>query len=188
MDDVRIVDFHTHIWPDRIAGGTIKALSEKAGISPHADGTADGLRRSMAESGVGLSVILPVITRAEQFDSIIRFASGINVRYDDLLSFGAVFPGDPEYKQRLKLLKSYGFKGIKLHPDYHGVELDAKDSMNIIYEASSLGMIVSVHAGIDIGLPDKPCSTPQMAVRVMDEIRPDRLVLAHTGGWKVFVF
>ena len=182
--DMRIVDFHTHIWPDRIAEGAVKSLAQRAGIPPHTDGTAEGLRRAMADAGVGLSVILPVITKTAQFDSIMRFASVINDKYDDLLSFGAVFPGDPEYKSRLRLLKEYGFSGIKLHPDYHGVDLNAAESMNIIYEASSLDMIVSVHAGVDIGLPDRPRSVPQMAAEVIDAIHPWKLVLAHTGGWK----
>ena len=183
---MRIIDFHTHVWPDSIAEGAVRSLSERAGISPHTDGTVEGLRRAMADAGIAVSVILPVITKTSQFDSIMRFAAEINGKYEDLISFGAVFPGDPEYKEHLRLLKNYGFKGIKLHPDYHGVDLDAKESMDIIYEASSLEMIVSVHAGIDIGLPDKPCSTPQMAAHVIDEIHPDRLVLAHTGGWKLW--
>ena len=179
-----MIDFHTHIWPDRIADGTVKALSAKAGIKPFSDGTAEGLKRAMADTGVSLSVVLPVITKPSQFDSILRFASEINDRNEELLSFGAVFPGDPEYKEHLRLLKSYGIRGIKLHPDYHGVDLDARESMDIIYEASSLGMMISVHAGIDIGLPEKPRSTPSMAAVVLDSIHPDRLVLAHTGGWK----
>ena len=186
MTEPGIVDFHTHIWPDRIAEGTVRSLSDMAGIAPYADGTAEGLERAMSEAGGSLSVVLPVITKASQFDSIMRFASEINEKHEALISFGAVFPGDPEYKEHLKLLKSYGFRGIKLHPDYHGMALDSKESMNIIYEASSLGMIVSVHAGIDIGLPDDPCSTPEMAAAVIDGIHPDKLVLAHTGGWKLW--
>ncbi|MCR5773956.1 MAG: amidohydrolase family protein [Lachnospiraceae bacterium] len=181
-----MIDFHTHIWPDRLAPGTIKALSAAAGIPARTDGTAEGLRRSMADSGIALSVVLPVITRTEQFDSITGFASTINEKYEDLVSFGAVFPGDPDHKERLRILKEYGFKGIKIHPDYHRVALDAKESMDIIYEASALGMIISVHAGIDIGLPDHPCSTPEMAAKVLDEIGPEKLVLAHTGGWKLW--
>ena len=186
MSAPRIIDFHTHVWPDKVAPGAVSALSQRARVAPHTDGTVDGLRGSMREAGVAISVILPVITKVSQFDSITRFAAEINEKYDDLISFGAVFPGDPDYKSRLRTLRKYGFKGIKLHPDYHGVDLDDKRSMDIIYEASALGMIVSVHAGIDIGLPDKPCSTPRMASAVIDKIHPEKLVLAHTGGWKLW--
>ena len=186
MADRDIIDFHTHIWPDSIAPGAVAALKERAKVPPHSDGTAEGLRKSMHDSGVSMSVILPVITKASQFDSITRFANGLNEKYEDLISFGAVFPGDPDYKEHLKLLKDYGFRGIKLHPDYHGIPLDAKETLDIIYEASALDMIISVHAGIDIGLPDDPCSTTGMAVRVLDETAPKKLVLAHTGGWKLW--
>ncbi|MBQ4483246.1 MAG: amidohydrolase [Lachnospiraceae bacterium] len=181
-----MIDFHTHVWPDDIAVNAVKSLAARAKIPAYTDGTVGGLRKSMAEAGVSLSVILPVITKASQFDSITKFASGINEKYEELISFGAVFPGDPDYKKELRLLKEYGFKGIKLHPDYQRVRLDSKESMNIIYEASALGLIVSVHAGVDIGLPENPCSTPEMAFKVLEEIKPDKLVLAHTGGWKVW--
>ncbi len=181
-----MTDFHTHVWPDGIAEAAVKSLAARAKVPAYTDGTVGGLRKSMADAGVSLSVILPVITKASQFDSITKFALGINEKYEDLISFGAVFPGDPDYKKELRLLKEYGFKGIKLHPDYQRVRLDSKESMNIIYEASALGFIITVHAGIDIGLPENPCSTPDMALKVLEEIKPDALVLAHTGGWKVW--
>ena len=42
-----IIDFHTHIFPDRIAPVTIQKLSEKAQIPAYTDGTLDDLKRSM---------------------------------------------------------------------------------------------------------------------------------------------
>jgi hypothetical protein len=89
-------------------------LSEKTQIKAYSNGTLDGLRRQMQTSGVALSVILPVITRAKQFDSILKFAVETNEHYDDLLSFGAVFPGDEDYKAKLRLMKEYGIKGFSV--------------------------------------------------------------------------
>ena len=65
-----IIDFHTHIFPDRIAPVTIQKLSEKAQIPAYTDGTLDDLKRSMEESQVGISVVLPVVTRPDQFSSV----------------------------------------------------------------------------------------------------------------------
>jgi predicted TIM-barrel fold metal-dependent hydrolase len=47
-------------------------------------------------------------------------------------------------------------------------------------------LITVVHAGIDIGLPDPVHCTPKMARRVIDEVHPNHLVLAHMGGWKLW--
>ena len=38
-----IIDFHTHIFPDRIAERTISILSEKSGFTASYNGTVDGL-------------------------------------------------------------------------------------------------------------------------------------------------
>ena len=42
------------------------------------------------------------------------------------------------------------------------------------------------HAGTDIGLPDVTHCTPAMAEEVLDEVGPDKLVLAHMGGWQMW--
>ena len=53
-----IIDFHTHIFPDKIAARTIEALEAKAGLTASTDGTLNGLLASMETAGVDMSVIL----------------------------------------------------------------------------------------------------------------------------------
>ncbi|MCA5964652.1 hypothetical protein LC724_36370 [Blautia sp. RD014234] len=72
-----IIDFHTHIFPDKIAGATIEKLSKASDSPAYTDGTKDGLKRSMEESGVDISVVLPVVTKPQQFSSINRYAREI---------------------------------------------------------------------------------------------------------------
>ena len=45
-----IIDFHTHIFPDKIAGRTLDYLSDIFGASPFADGTYTGLCDSMKKA------------------------------------------------------------------------------------------------------------------------------------------
>ena len=56
----------------------------------------------------------------------------------------------------------------------------------IISYATELGLVVVVHAGVDIGLPSVTHCTPDMVCEVLDEVQPDRLVLAHMGGWNLW--
>ena len=65
-----IIDFHTHVFPDRIAGRTLEALSSVSHIRPSADGTAGGLSRSMEAAGIDLCVNLPVLTHPKQADTV----------------------------------------------------------------------------------------------------------------------
>ncbi len=198
----KIIDFHTHAFPDKIAGKTIEMLSKKAGIPAHSDGTVAGLRRALSEAGISLGVVLPVVTRPEQFESITRFAVQINeslktiteaeseeedvAKAPKLLSFGGIHPDTPDYKKELKLLADSGFRGIKLHPDYQGVYFDDIRFMRIIEYASELGLIIITHAGVDIGFPDTVRCTPKRALKVLREVKPEKLVLAHCGGWSLW--
>lgn len=197
----KIIDFHTHAFPDKIAGKTIELLSNKAGIPAHSDGTTQGLKRVLGSAGISLGVVLPVVTRAEQFESITRFATQINEAYEGcgnmtadgdlpngtrLLSFGGIHPDTPDYKKELKMLSDLGFRGVKIHPDYQGVYFDDIRFMRIIEYASELGLIIITHAGVDIGIPEPVRCTPERALKVLREVKPEKLVLAHMGGWRLW--
>ena len=180
-----IIDFHTHIFPDKIAARTIEALSKESGIKAATDGTLNGLLASMDSSGVDLSVIMPVVTKPAQFESVNTFAAKVNEQYAGrLLSFGGIHPDSEDYKSELNRIKELGLPGIKLHPDYQGVMIDDVRYMNIIEYADVLDLAILVHAGIDIGLPEPVHCPPNKARKVLDILKPKKLVLAHMGGWK----
>ena len=180
-----IIDFHTHIFPDKIAGKTIESLGTLAGIQAAADGTLNGLLNSMEKSKVDISVIMPVCTKPEQFDSINVFAKKVNETYKGkLLSFGGIHPDCENPKEKLKYIKSLGIPGIKIHPDYQKVMIDDIRFMRIIEYASELGVIVLTHAGVDIGLPEPVHCPPDKMRKVLNSIKPEKMILAHYGGWK----
>ena len=180
-----MIDFHTHIFPDKIAARSIEALSKVSGVKAATDGTLNGLLASMDRSGVDLSVIMPVVTKPTQFESVNTFAAKVNEQYAGrLLSFGGIHPDSEDYKSELNQIKELGLPGIKLHPDYQGVMIDDVRYMNIIEYADALGMIIMVHAGVDIGLPEPVHCPPDKARKVLDTLKPKKLVLAHMGGWK----
>lgn len=183
-----VIDFHTHIFPDKIANATIKALSEGASISPHSDGTLNGLIKQMGKAGVDLCVNLPVLTKAKQFDSIFEFGKNINEEYTSVLSFAGIHPEDVEYEKHLYMVKDAGFKGIKIHPDYQGTFFDDTKYANILSLAKKLDLITVTHAGLDgafIGQEIK--CTPKRVLNLLDKIGGyDKLVLAHMGGNELF--
>lgn len=180
-----IIDFHTHIFPDKIAARSIEALSKVSGVTAATDGTLDGLLASMDKSGVDLSVIMPVVTKPAQFESVNIFAAKVNEQYaGKLISFGGIHPDSADYKAELDRIKELGLPGIKLHPDYQGVMIDDVRYMNIIEYADALDLTILVHAGVDIGLPEPVHCPPDKARKVLDTLKPKKLVLAHMGGWK----
>lgn len=183
-----IIDFHTHIFPDHLAEKTINILETKGGSKAFTNGTLDGLVNSMIDAKIDCSVILPVLTKPEQFKTVNEFAVRLNEKYNGinnvkLISFGGIHPDSSDYKYELKEIATMGLKGIKLHPDYQDTMFDDIKYMRIIDYASELGLITSVHAGLDIGYPDHIHCTPKAARKVIDEVAPEKLVLAHFGGY-----
>lgn len=181
-----IIDFHTHTFPDKIAGSVIGKLQRLSRSRPFTNATNDGLRRSMEQAGIDLSILLPVMTNAGQVHKLNDLAARINERWQEtgLLSFGGMHPDVENYKEALNHVTELGLKGIKIHPAYQGADFDDIRYLRIIDKASELGLIVLTHAGWDIGIPGHNYCDTKHIQRVMREVGPDRLVLAHMGGWQ----
>lgn len=181
-----VIDMHTHIWPEKIAKKTVRTLERIGGIHAYSGGTLTELKHTMKEDGVDLSVILPVITKPEQFDTVNRVAATYR-ESDGIISFGAIHPKNTEYIEKLKWIRELGLKGIKIHPDYQEEYFSAPSYQAIINEALSLGLIVTTHAGVDVGLSEPVHCTPSHVAAVYEALRlgdnvDNKLVLAHTGG------
>jgi len=186
-----IIDFHTHIFPDKIAKPTIDHLAKKGGISPFSDGTADGLLARMKECGVDVSVVLPVLTKPSQFDSVNRFAAEINAKFADsprrLISFAGIHPRCEDIEGKMRQIRESGFLGVKIHPDYQETFINDEGYIRILEAARELDLIVVTHAGVDIGYPDSPVRcTPQLVCEVIDRVQHPKFVLAHCGASEMF--
>jgi predicted TIM-barrel fold metal-dependent hydrolase len=183
-----IVDIHTHIFPEKIASRSITSLEEKAGINATTNGMLSGLQKSAIDAGIDYSVVMPVVTKVEQFDSVNKYAAYLNENCQEadakIISFGGIHPDDEDYISHLKAIKDMGIKGIKLHPDYQRTMIDDKKYLNIIYKASELDLAILVHAGVDIGLPELVHCPPNRAFKMLKETQAEKVILAHYGGYE----
>ncbi|MCR5005920.1 MAG: amidohydrolase [Clostridiales bacterium] len=180
-----IIDFHTHTFPDRIAGRVLQSLSNASRTLPVVDGTIGGLTANMKAAGVDFAVNLPVMTRPDQVESLNHkmIDSQEDLLASGIITFGGMHPDYQNYKQELRLLHESGIKGIKLHPAYQGRNIDDPSFLRIIETASALGLIILTHAGIDIGIYDHNYASVPQILNVLRLVAPDRFVLAHMGGW-----
>ena len=97
-----VIDFHTHIFPDRIAEATINMLSQKAGFKPYLDGRADSLLSSMKNSLIDRSVLLPALTAPRQFDSVNRYPLEVTkVSEGHLIPFGGIHPDCSDVEEKI---------------------------------------------------------------------------------------
>lgn len=184
-----IIDTHTHIFPEAIAHRAISKLSANEGLHPYTEGTATSLLRSSKKAGIGLNIVLPVVTKPTQTRDVCEEAIKTNEEYEKgctspaLYSFGGIHPDNEDYKEVLNTLYSNGIKGIKLHPVFQLTYFDDIKYMRIIDHACSLGMVINVHAGRDITLKDAEFSDINHIIPVLKTLNPPKLILAHMGGW-----
>lgn len=186
-----IIDFHTHAFPAALAAKTIPMLAEKSGATPFTDGTAEDLSARLRASGIDLGVVLPVVTRPGQFDTVNAFAAQL-CTVDGLISFGGIHPDDETPEVHLQAIKDMGLCGVKIHPDYQGVYIDDPRYIRIAREAVRLGLILVTHAGVDDGFPEETHCPPHRAARFLDAVYRDnedasgKIVFAHGGGNRQF--
>ncbi|MCR5825681.1 MAG: amidohydrolase family protein [Oscillospiraceae bacterium] len=182
-----IVDIHTHTFPDKIAARTVDKLQALSHTQPFTDGSTAALRASMAEAGVDCSVVQPVATNAQQVPRVNDASLALNERSGEtgVLSFGCMHPDYDGWRDELSRLCAQGVRGIKLHPVYQGVYFDDPRYLRILDRCAELGLLVLIHAGRDVGLPDaadfvSPARIAS-AVRQTDGVT---LICAHMGGWR----
>ena len=181
------IDFHTHIFPDKIAKRTVEHLAEQGGIPPYSDGSVAGLLDKMQEADVDLAINLPVLTSPSQFDSVNRFAAEVNQTFADkdrrVLSFAGIHPRCENLEEKVRWIKSQGFLGFKIHPDYQDTYINDEKYLQIFRAAKEEDLIVVTHAGVDDGYPNCPVHcTPERVLDVLQKVGSFKLVLAHYGG------
>ena len=180
-----IIDFHTHTFPDAIAEQTIAYLTKIGGIKPYRAGTLSALVDNMARCGIDCSVVLPVATLPKQERTINRVSIENNGK-NRVFFAGGIHPDCPDVEGLLDTIKAGGLFGIKLHPDYQGVHFDDPRYIRIMREAAKRGLYIVTHAGYDVAFRDHVHCTPDMVLRVLDELKgviEDKLILAHLSGY-----
>ncbi|NTU88540.1 MAG: amidohydrolase family protein [Actinobacteria bacterium] len=179
---MRVIDVHTHCWIEELAPRVLEIYksSYKGSQTPWYNGTTVDLIRSMDESGVEKSVVLPVSTKAKQVDVINTWLESY-LRHDRLIPFATVHPETENPKEVIDSLAKRGFKGIKLHPlnqDFCPQE----ERMFHIYDAAiDNDMIIFFHAGTGLDLPAVRGSKKDFDA-YFERYPYDKTVLAHLGG------
>ena len=181
-----IIDIHTHIFPEKIAASTVKKLELLSHTRSFSDGSASGLKASMSRAGVDASLVLPVATNPHQVPHVNDSSARINDLGPEtgIYSLGCIHPDFDGYKEELARVASLGLKGVKLHPEYQGVDFDDIRYLRILDRCGELGLAVLSHAGLDIGFPGKDNCSPAMVLRALKQVGPVKLALAHMGGWR----
>lgn len=174
------IDFHNHAFTESIAARAVSKLEATANQKALTDGTVKGLLKRFDEWGIDKGVVLTIATKPSQQRTINDWAKSIES--DRIIPFGTVHFLSDDALAELERLKSMGFRGIKLHPDYQGFEIDDCRLFPIYKKCSELGLVVLFHAGLDALSPEHIHARPKASRLVYDKFPDLKMVLAHMGG------
>lgn len=181
---MKIIDIHTHAFPDALAQKAIEALTQNSGeYYPVLSGTIDDLLKSMNSSGVDVSWIANIATNPGRQSVKIREWSH-TIKSEKIFPLGSVHPFDPNWESELEAFASQGFWGIKLHPQYQGFCVDDEKVFHFYEKAAELGLFVMFHAGYDIAFPEDQSAHPERFARILKEFPSLVVIAAHMGGWR----
>lgn len=177
-----LIDFHTHAFPDKLAGRAADSLSYAAGgLKPQTDGTMASLKEEMKKDGVDISVVHSIATNPKQQTNVNNFAIQIN-QDPSIVAFGSIHPDAPDALEELERIHDAGLKGVKLHPEYQGFYVDDEKMKPIYKKISHLGLITMLHAGQDIGFAPPYHCTPEHLCNALKWF-DSPVVAAHWGGF-----
>lgn len=174
-----IIDFHAHIYPEKIASKASKAIGDFYNTTMEYNGLTEELLESGAKIGVTKYVVHSAASKPMQVESINDFIISQVEEHKEFIGFGTIHPDFNNFENELKRLKEAGLKGIKLHPDFQKFQIDTK-KMDAIYDLmAELDLIVLFHAGdsrFDF-------SGPKRIFNVLKKIPKLKVVAAHFGGY-----
>jgi predicted TIM-barrel fold metal-dependent hydrolase len=177
-----IIDFHVHIFPDKIAKKAIGNLARISGLTPFTDGTIKDTVDKFKSCGVDKAVFLNIATKPSQMTTINDEAARLNRIYENFTSFGSVYPDGEKCLEELERIKSLGIKGIKLHPDYQGFFANDKKVYPVYDLCCQLDIPVVMHTGWDCYSPKVVHAAPVMLREIALEFPHTRFVFAHMGS------
>ncbi len=178
-----VIDFHTHIFPDKLAPKAIASLENTAGVKTVFNGTASGLLGLMDNERIDRAVILNTVTNEKQVGNVNGFALETMKNHGDrLIPFCSLHPDTANLRETLSALSQEGIKGIKIHPDYVGTDLDSDRMFPLLKAVSESGLPLVIHAGFDPVSPNHCHASPDAILNVLSRLPRLKLVAAHMGG------
>jgi predicted TIM-barrel fold metal-dependent hydrolase len=179
---MKAIDFHAHIYPDKIAEKAVRGIGEFYSIPMGCCGTVQALLEGGARAGIDRFVVQSVATTPKQVESINNFiVEQCALHPNQLIGFGTIHPGMENPLAELERCEKLGLHGIKIHPDVQCFNMD-DERMLPIYDYLAGRMPMLIHCG-DYRYT---YSHPARLAHVLDEFPRLDVVAAHFGGWSLW--
>lgn len=176
--EYRIIDAHTHVFPDKIADKAALSIGGFYGIDPFCSATVTNLIAEGEEVGVSGYLVCSTSLSPHQTASINDYMCALD-KDARFTALGTINPEDENWEEELERIKSMGLHGVKLHPDLQKFNLDDQHMIEKYKRIHALDLPILFHMG------DKRYdnSTPARLTNVLKAVPDLRCIAAHMGGY-----
>ncbi len=182
MKKYKIIDAHCHIYPDKIAEKASNATGKFYDIPMCLDGKTSTLLEHGGKAGINHFVVQSVATTPMQVSSINNFiATSVAQSNGNFTGLGTLHPDSEDMKKDVDEIISLGLKGVKLHPDIQGFEIDDSRMLKI-YELCEGKLPILLHTGDN----RYDYSNPNRMIPVLEKYKNLTVIGAHFGGWSIW--
>ena len=150
INGYKVMDAHCHVYPAAIAAKAVGGTDAFYGVVSAHDGTVETLMEKEMAIGVDHCVIQSVATTPKQVGSINEFiARTVAAGEGRFIGLGTLHPDSPDQAADVAHLVELGLKGVKLHPDIQGFQLDDPRCLKIYDLCRQYRLPVLLHTGDD---------------------------------------
>lgn len=180
---MRVADVHVHIYPDKVAAKAAQSIGEFYNVEmEEADGAVSRLSGCMERAGIERCVVHSVAVKPKTVTSINNFIAQTCEENPQFIGFMTLHQDMENMEAEIDRACAMGLRGIKLHPDTQGVNMDDERLMNAYEIAERRGLPLVIHCG-DYRYD---YSHPRRLQHILHEF-PNLVVdAAHFGGWSVY--
>jgi len=181
--DYKIIDFHTHAFPDFLAEKAVTKLAEESGdYKPFHMGSIKELLASMDDALVLKSFVANIATKPEQIAPILKWSK--EIQSERILPLASFYPKNPNWERDIDMIVESGLRGIKLHPLYQNFFIDDDDLYPIYDYLQSNGIFILFHAGYDIAFDKQDNAAPFRIAKIIKEFPRLTIIASHMGSWQ----
>ncbi|MDR2210801.1 MAG: amidohydrolase family protein [Spirochaetaceae bacterium] len=191
-----IIDFHSHIYPEKIAAKAVASTEAFYTIPAQGRGTPEDLTRAGRRAGIDRFVVFSAAAVPAQVQSINSYIASVCANREPgagggqeqgaagepaFTGFGTLHPGMENPGEEVDRIIDLGLRGVKFHPDMQKFTIDDPRMMGI-YSLLERRLPVLFHTG-DYRYR---YSHPARLAPVLDAFPGLTVIAAHFGGWSLF--
>lgn len=190
----KIIDAHTHIYPEAIAAKACRNLGKfydfekNFGFDLEGSGTYENLEAFGDECGVSGFVLLAVATNPMQVekvnDNLAEVVKYSQSRGYETVGFAGMHQDYEQMEKEVMRCKALGFKGFKLHPDIQGVDIDSEKLLPLYELLEAEGMPIYLHVGDNRA--EYRFSEPKKLAKILNKYPKLLAIAAHYGGYSAW--